>query len=35
MAKFRFQDLKIWEMSIEIGNNLYDLADDLEKRKLF
>jgi len=35
MAKFRFQDLKIWEMSIEIGDKLFDIADGLEKRKLF
>ena len=35
MAKFRFQDLKIWQASIEIANSLFDIADDLENRKLF
>lgn len=35
MAKFRFQDLQIWRESIEIGNTLFDIADELEKRKLF
>ena len=35
MAKFRFQDLKIWHSAIEIANELFDIADDLEKRKLY
>ena len=35
MAKFRFQDLEIWKESIEIGNILFDIADELEKKKLF
>ncbi len=35
MAKFRFQDLLIWKESIEIGNSLFDIADELEKRKLY
>ena len=35
MAKFRFQDLKIWQLAIEIANELFDIADELEKRKLF
>jgi four helix bundle protein len=35
MAKFRFQDLKIWHLAIEIANELFDIADELEKRKLF
>lgn len=33
--KFRFQDLEIWQLSIEIADELFDIADDLEKRKLF
>lgn len=34
MAKFRFEDLDIWKLSIEIGDGLFDIADDLqEKRK--
>ena len=35
MAKFRFQDLEIWQMAIEIADQLFDIADDLEHRKLF
>lgn len=35
MAKFRFQDLDIWKMSIEITDDLFDIADDLEQRKLY
>ena len=35
MVKFRFQDLKIWQSAIEIANDLFDIADDLEKRKLY
>jgi four helix bundle protein len=35
MAKFRFQDLEIWKEAIEIGNILFDIADELEKKKLF
>ena len=33
-AKFRFQDLKIWQLAIEITDDLLDIADELEK-KLF
>ena len=35
MAKFRFQDLKIWQLAIEIANELFDIADELEKKKLY
>jgi four helix bundle protein len=35
MVKFRFQDLKIWQLAIEIADDLFGLADDLEKRKLY
>jgi four helix bundle protein len=35
MAKFRFQDLKIWHSAIEIANELFDIADDLERRRLY
>jgi len=35
MAKFRFQDLKIWQLAIEIANDLLDVADDLEQKKLY
>lgn len=32
---FRFQDLEIWRKAVEIGNKLLDIADDLEKKKLY
>jgi len=35
MVKFRFQDLKIWQLAIEIADELFDLADELEKKKLY
>lgn len=35
LVKFRFQDLEIWQMAIEIAERLFDIADDLERRKLF
>ena len=35
MVKFRFQDLKIWQLAIEIADELFQLADDLEQKKLF
>ena len=35
MIKFRFQDLKIWELAIEIADSLFDVADDLEQKKLY
>lgn len=35
MAKFRFQDLEIWQMAIEIADNLFDIADDLDKKRLY
>jgi hypothetical protein len=34
-VKFRFQDLKIWQLSIQIADELFDVADDLEKKKLY
>ncbi len=35
MVKFRFQDLKIWQLSIEIADKLFDIADELESKKLY
>ena len=35
MAKFRFQDLEIWQLAIEIANELFDIADILENKKLY
>ena len=33
--KFRFQDLEIWNLAIEIADELFDIADLLEKKKLY
>lgn len=35
MVKFRFQDLKIWESAIQIANELFDIADDIERKRLY
>ena len=35
VGTFRFQNLEIWKKSIQIGHKLLDVADNLEKRKLF
>ena len=35
MPKFRFQDLKIWQLAIEIADELFDIADELEQKKLY
>lgn len=35
MAKFRFQDLRIWQLAITIADELFDIADELEKRKFY
>ena len=35
MFKFRFQDLKIWQLAIEIADRLFDIADDLEQKRLY
>ncbi len=35
MVKFRFQDLRIWQLAIEIADVLFDIADELERKKLF
>jgi four helix bundle protein len=35
MNKFRFQDLQIWQLAIRIADELFDLADELEKKKLY
>lgn len=32
MAKFRFRDLEIWQMAIEIANELFDIADHIEQK---
>ena len=35
MVKFRFQDLKIWQLAIEIADELFDIADELERKRLY
>ena len=35
MVKFRFQDLEMWKMAIEIADELFDIADDLEQKHLY
>jgi len=35
MVKFRFRDLKIWQLAIEIADELFNLADELEQKKLY
>ncbi len=35
MIKFRFQDLKIWQSSIQIADELFDLADELESKRRY
>ena len=35
MVKFRFQDLEIWKLAIKIANNLFDIADELERKHLY
>ncbi|MEJ2636779.1 MAG: four helix bundle protein [Calditrichia bacterium] len=35
MVKFRFQDLEIWNMAMEIADELFNIADQLEQKHLF
>jgi four helix bundle protein len=35
MVKFRFQDLKIWQLAIQIADELFDIADLLEEKRLY
>ncbi len=34
-TKFRFQDLEIWQIAIETADKLFDVADELEKKRLY
>lgn len=34
-VKFRFEDLEIWRMAIEVAELLFDVADELEAKKLY
>jgi four helix bundle protein len=33
--KFRFQDLEIWQKAIAIADKLFDIADELEGKRLY
>lgn len=35
MVKFRFQDLKIWQLAIQIADALLGIADSLEQKRLY
>jgi four helix bundle protein len=35
MKKFRFEDLEIWKMAIDIADTLFDIADQLEAKHLY
>jgi four helix bundle protein len=35
MAKFRFENLEIWQRSVVVARKLFRLAEDLEKKKLY
>jgi four helix bundle protein len=35
MAHFRFENMEIWKMAIEISDELFEIADMLEEKKLF
>ena len=35
MVKFRFQDLKVWQLAIEIANELFEIAGTLEAKRLY
>jgi len=35
MAKFRFMDLEIWKMAHDISLKLFDIADELEMKRLY
>ena len=35
MVKFRFQDLEVWQMAIEIADELFDITDELERKRLY
>ncbi len=32
---FRFQSLEIWKEAIELGDKLFDIADELEAKRLY
>lgn len=32
-AKFRFEDLEIWKLAVEIAEDLFDIANELDKKR--
>jgi four helix bundle protein len=34
-SKFRFQDLEIWKLAIEIADELFEISDELERKHMF
>lgn len=34
-SKFRFQDLEIWKLAVEIADELFEIGDELEEKHLF
>jgi four helix bundle protein len=35
MAKFRFEDVEIWKLAVDVGLVIFDIADKLEESKLY
>jgi hypothetical protein len=35
MIRFRFQDLKIWQLAIQIADELFTIADALEQKRSY
>jgi len=35
MAKFRFEDLQIWNMGIDVADRLMDISDGLTEKRLY
>jgi len=35
MGNFRFQNLDIWKISIEIADGLFNISDELEEKRLY
>ncbi|PXA03653.1 four helix bundle protein [Coraliomargarita sinensis] len=35
MGQFRFEDLKIWQRACDVGDELCNVADELEKKRLY
>jgi len=34
-SKFRFKDLEVWKLAIDIADRLFNIADNLENKKLY